>query len=172
MGFHLYGGAGPSFEMRDPAYGYSATVGFNFYWKYFGIELDIAWYSHWAEDTKRSDHNDTSYFLTNTAGLLMGHGYIPASDHFVVKLGAGIGVGQQYARVFSDQDITESGTAWMARLQVGMLYLFDNHATIGFDVQFHFGEYVEVPLPRPYWRDHEQDRSVALVIMGGFDFVM
>ena len=170
LGFYVYGGIGPAFDLLDESYGYSATISATFHFWYLGLGIDIAWNMLWAGDTKRTDHNDMQYFVTNSAGLFMGHGYIPVGDHFVITLGAGVGLGHQYATVFSDQDVKEHDISWLARVQLGGFYRFENQMLVGLDVVFNFGDYFDIFFQ--YWDDNKQDRSIGLVFTVGYDFVM
>ena len=167
VGFWFYGGIGPAFDLHDPAYGYSARVGLDIHHTYFGFGFEVSWNMIWAANgTKRSDHNDTAYRATNSAFLLMGHGYIPATDHLVILLGAGIGLGKRYEKIFSDYNKKNSDASWLARLQAGVVWLCDNKMTFGFDAEFNFGNYLYKD--KNWWSDEVEDVSLGLVFTVGY----
>ena len=168
MGF--YAGIGSASDLLDAANGYSARIGLDVHWKYIGIGLEVTWNMLWASDsTKRADHRDVATRTTNSGLLGMVHGYIPISNHFVATLGAGLGLGQRYELIFSDYDIKESDTSWLARLQGGVFWLFDNHLTLGLDLEFNFGGYTE---PKGvWWSDKENDISLGLALTVSYQYM-
>lgn len=162
-GFDLYLGVGPAIDLRDPAAGYSARIGLDVHSRYVGIGLEVTVNMLWATNgSKRSDHNDTAYRATNSGLLLIGRGYIPTSDHLVLSLGAAIGVGKRYEKIFSDRRWKIDDSSWLARLQIGGLWLFDNNLSLGLDFEFNFGNYFSYK--EKYWSDCEYDASLGIVI--------
>ncbi len=169
-GIGVYFGIGPAFDLRDPAAGYSARVGLNVHGKYFGIGLDATWNMLWAtEPAARSDNQDMAYLVTSSGLLLMLNGYIPATKQFIFKLGAGAGVGRRYELIFSDEGRNDSGTSWLARLEAGAFYIFENHITLGLDLEFNFNNYTEQDYR--WWSDCETDISLGVVLSLGYQFV-
>ena len=173
-GASLYAGVGPAFDLLDDATGYSSRIGFDGHWTYIGIGLEVTWNMIWAkEGTKRSDHNDVAYRTTNSGIMAMVHGFIPPTDHLVIKLGAGIGLGVRYEITFSDEKnnewVNSTDSSWLARLQAGVLWLFDSNLTVGVDFEFNFGGYVE-PVDL-WWSDKEDDTSFGLVFNFSYVFM-
>ncbi len=168
--FEIYTGVGPAFDLRDPAYGYSAKIGMGFHDQYFGVGVEVSWNTLWSAcGTKRSDHNDTAYRATNSGVMIMmhgfvplGYGFIPGTDQLSVKLGAGLGLGWRYESIFSDIDKKVSDGSWLARLQAGVVWRFDNGFTVGADMEFNFGNYVYTD--KNYWSDDVTDISLGLVL--------
>ena len=176
--FEIYAGVGPAFDLRDPAYGYSAKIGMGFHDKYFGVGAEVSWNTQWSAcGTKRSDHNDTAYRATNSGVMAMmhgfiplGYGFIPGTDRLSLKLGAGIGLGWRYESIFSDIDKKVSDGSWLARLQAGVVWQFDNDFTVGADMEFNFGNYVYTD--KNYWSDDVTDISLGLVLTVSYQWFM
>ncbi|MBO4351039.1 MAG: hypothetical protein J6A01_08855 [Proteobacteria bacterium] len=172
-GLAPYIGIGPAFDMLDDATGYSARIGFDMHWKYIGIGLEVTWNMIWAKDgTKRSDHNDIAYRTTNSGLLALLNGYIPLTDHFIIKLGAGIGLGKRYEITFSDLQadyFNSEDSSWLARLQAGMFWLFDSNFTLGLDMEFNFGGYTDPGAV--WWSDKEDDISLGLVLTLSYQYM-
>lgn len=169
-GFDLYLGIGPAFDLRDPAAGYSARVGLDYHGRYLGIGLDVTWNMLWAtEPATRADNQDMSYRVTSSGLLLFLNGYIPATRQFIVKLGGGIGVGRRYEIIFSNNDREESGSSWLARVQAGGFYLFENHITLGFDLELNFNNYTYAY--ERWWSDCEIDVSLGVVLTFSYQFL-
>lgn len=162
-GIGFLGGIGPAFDLQDSAAGYSARLGLDLHWKYLGLGIEVTWNTLWATvDTKRAAHRNVSYRTTNSGILLIAHGYIPTTDTFVITLGAGVGLGQRYEKIFSNEEIEEEDSSWLARLETGGLWLFDNNLTLGLAIELNFGGY---PDPREvWWSDRKDDISLGLVV--------
>ena len=172
-GLSPYAGVGPAFDLRDDATGYSARIGLDVHWNYIGIGLDVTWNMIWAANgAKRSDHNNVAYRTTNSGLLAMLNGYIPLTDHFIVKLGAGVGLGKRYEITFSDiqdEKFNSEDTSWLARLQAGMFWLFDTNFTLGLDMEFNFGGYTDPH--EVWWSDKEDDISLGLVLTVSYQYM-
>ena len=168
-GFKFYLGVGPAGDLRDYGAGYSARVGVDMHHKYFGIGLEVAWNMIWAtKGAKRSDMLEMAYRTTNAGLLFLLNGYIPINHHIIISLGVGIGIGQKSEVVFSDYDINERDTSWLARTQAGLIWHFDNNIILGADIEFNFGNYLTPSKSNFYWSDAEWDSSMGLVFTFGY----
>lgn len=166
----LVAGVGPAFDLRDPALGYSAKVGFDFHGKYVGVGFEVDWDMIWSvKETKRSDNRDADFRTTYTALLLVLNGYLPASDKMVFKLGMGAGLGRIYDKVFSDKHINEDGTSWMARANVGAFWVLYENVTLGMDLEFNLGNYTD--LSSVCWTDDKLNLSMGLVMTVSYQVI-
>ena len=170
QGVGLYLGIGPAFDLRDPAAGYSARIGVDLrFSKYVSIGFEVTWNMLWATvSTKHTDIEDVDYRNTNSGFSLMLHGYIPATEHFIVTLGGGVGLGRRYEIAFSDIKSNADGPSWLARLQVGGMWLFDNQLTVGLDLESNFGNYISTR--GMWWSDTSDEISLGLVCSISYQF--
>ncbi|MBO4349955.1 MAG: hypothetical protein J6A01_03290 [Proteobacteria bacterium] len=168
-GYKFYLGTGPASDLRDYGVGYSARVGVDMHYTYFGIGLEVAWNMIWAtKGAKRSDMLDMAYRTTNCGLLLLLNGYIPVNQHVIISLGAGAGLGKKSEIVFSDYDIREDDASWLARVQAGLIWHFDNNIILGADIEFNFGNYLYSSKDSFRWSDTEWDSSMGLVFTLGY----
>lgn len=168
-GFKFYLGLGPSLDLVDKAMGYSARLGFDVHLQYFGIGLEVAWNMIWAlRSARRGDCLDMAYRTTNTSFLLIGNGYIPINNNFIISLGAGVGIGKRYELIYSDADFREDGTSWSARLQVGVVWRADNDTFYELTFPFDFGNFVAIDNSNFRWSDLAQDIAFGLVFVFGY----
>ena len=197
-GISIRAGVGPAMDLLDPCVGYSARIGFDIHDKYWGVGLDVAWNTVWstAEGSRPNHRIDFADKTSNSGLMLIAHGYLPTSDHFIISLGAGIGFGARYED-FTDnaegprhldewsdtyksnhenksiEDYRKSGmmdVSWLARFDVGAMWLVTDNLTIGFDMELNLGNYWS-ELPR--WNsDDEMDISLGAILTFSYQFFM
>ena len=161
-GLGIFAGIGPAFDLRDHAAGYSARLGMNVHGRYFGVSFEATWNMLWVTNgAKRSDHREAAYRATNSGLLMLLDGFFPVTRQFVITVAGGAGLGCRYEIIFSDRDLTERDVSWLARLQVGSLWLFENHLTLGLNLEFNFGNYIDHYAH--WWSDDKTDVSLGLV---------
>ena len=167
--------AGPAADLRDPCFGYSASIGAGYHEKYWGARVDVTWNTLWSTaSANRPNHRHGFADKTSNSGLmLLVHGYLPTSKRFIISLGAGIGLGARYEN-FSDAPEIDRTTlsmdpSWLARFETGALWIvgdFINTSdffTIGFNMELNLGGYHLSELPR-WLSDDEMDISLGFIL--------
>ena len=172
--FSVKAGVGPAIDLRDPCFGYSARFGIDFHAKYWGVGLEVTWNTVWSNASPSRPYlrRDFADKTSNSGLIVLGHGYLPTSDRFILSLGAGIGLGARYED-FSDnpeekRNAKMMDASWLARIQTGALWLVTDNFTVGFDIEFNFGNYLS-ELPR--WNsDDALDISLAGILTFSYQF--
>ena len=175
-GIALHAGVGPAVDLRDPCFGYSARFGAEFHEKYWGLGLEVTWYTQWSTASASSPNHRHGFAdeTSNSGLMLLAHGYLPTSDHFVASIGAGLGFGARY-EYFSDAPEIKRATmamdpSWLVRVQTGAMWLVTDRFTLGFDVELNLGNYWS-ELPR--WdSDDELDISLGAILTFSYQFYL
>lgn len=174
MGIGVNLGVGPAIDLLDPCYGYSARIGANLHDKYWGIGLEVTWNTVWSTASAGGrNHRHTFADKTSNSGLLLTvSGYLPTSNHFVISLTAGAGLGVRYenfsAAPRKDRTTGTMDPSWLVRVQTGAMWLVTDNFTIGFDMEVNFGNYWS-ELPR-WSSDDKLDISLGAILTFSYQF--